>query len=188
MATVSYIDLKRGNVIVEEGDIWVTVDVEHITPGNWRGMMQIKLKGVQTGRIVQKRFRPGDKVELVFVEKRELEYLYRDTAGYVFMDSETYEQSPLPAELLGEGVQYLKPNTVCTAELYDGKIINLTLPDVVDLEVTETAPVVKGQTATNQYKPATLETGLALTVPPFIKVGELIRVDTRTGKYLERAR
>ena len=188
MATASYIDLKRGNVIVEDGNICVVVDVEHITPGNWRGMMQIKLKKVKTGGVSQKRFRPSDKVELVFVEKRELEYLYRDTAGYVFMDNETYEQSPLPAELLGEGVQYLKPNTVCTAELYDGKIINLALPDVVDLEVTETAPVVRGQTATNQYKPATVETGLNITVPPFIKVGELIRIDTRTGKYLERTK
>jgi len=188
MATVSYIDIKRGSVFQDEGEPCVAVDVEHITPGNWRGMMQIKLRNLRTGRISQKRFRPQDKVELVFVEKKELEYLYRDATGLVFMDTGNYEQSIIQPELLGDMLQYLKPNTVCSVEFYDGEMIGVELPDVVELEVTETDPVVKGQTATNQYKPAVLETGVRVTVPPFISQGEVIRVDTRTGKYLERAK
>jgi elongation factor P len=140
-------------------------------------MMQIKLRNLKTGRLAQKRFRPADKVEVVFVEKKELEYLYRDSSGLVFMDTETYEQTTITPELLGDGLQFLKPNIMCSAEFYDGKMINVTMPDVGELQVTETDPVVKGQTATNQYKPATLETGVRVTVPPFISKGEVVRVD-----------
>lgn len=188
MATINYVDVKRGVVIQDEGELWVAVEVEHITPGNWRGMMQIKLKSLKTGRTAQKRFRPQDKVEVVYVEKKELEFLYKDSSGLVFMDTESYEQTTIPAELLGEGIEYLKSNTKCAVEFYDGKMINVTLPDVVEMTVTETDPVVKGQTATNQYKSATTETGARVTVPPFITKGETIRIDTRTGKYLERAK
>ena len=158
MASVNYIDLRRGNVIEHEGEIHVVVATEHVTPGKGHGMMQIKLKNLKTGAIYQKRFRPGDKVDLIFVEKKEMEYLYKDTAGLVFMDRETYDQVTLPEDLLGDSLKFLVPNTVCSAELYDGKIISIQLPDVVELEVTETDPVVKGQTATNQYKPCLLYT------------------------------
>ena len=188
MANVSYIDLRRGNVVEQDGGICVVVSTEHITPGKGRGMMQIKLKSLKTGSIVQKRFRPSDKVNLVYVEKKEMEYLYKDATGLIFMDSETYEQITLSEELLGEADKYLTPNTTCSTELYDGKIIDISLPDVVDLKVTETDPVVRGQTATNQYKPATLETGARISVPPFINIDEVVRVDTRTGEYLERAK
>lgn len=188
MAMVSYIELKHGMVIRESGDLCVVLEVEHLTPGNLRAIIQLKLRNLKSGRLVQERCRPQDKVEQVFVEKKELEYLYKDSSGLVFQDTTTYEQSTLPAELMGEGIEYLKPNTLCAVELYDGKIINITLPDVVEMKVTETDPVIKGQTATNQYKSATLETGVRVTVPPFITKGEVIRVDTRTGKYLERAK
>ena len=188
MASINYSDLRRGYVIQYESDLYVVTETEHITPGNWRGMMQIKLKSLRTGNLMQRRFRPGDKVEIIYVEKKEMEYLYRDSGGYVFMDTTTYEQSSLSADVLGEDVNYLKPNTLINVQLFEGKIIGISLPDIVELTVTETDPSVKGQTATNQYKPATTETGLRITVPPFIQQGEVVRVDTRTGKYLERAK
>ena len=188
MAMVSYLEVKSGMVIREGGDLCVVLEVLHLTPGNLRAIMQFKLRNLKTGRLVQARCRPQDKVEQIFVEKKELEYLYKDATGLVFQDTETYEQTTLPVELLGEGIEYLKSNTLCSVELNEGKIINISLPDVVDMEVIDTDPVVKGQTATNQYKSATLETGVHVTVPPFITKGEKIRVDTRTGKYLERAK
>ena len=185
---MDYIDLRRGHVFKHEGDVCVVVENTHVTPGKGRGMTQIKMKNVRTGAVVQRRFRPNDSVELVWVDKKEMQYLYRDAENYVFMDMESYEQGPLARELLGDDVQWLVPNITVTVELYDGKIIGVTLPDTLTLTVTETDPVVKGQTATNQYKPAILETGVKVMVPPFISQGEKIRVDTRDAKYLERAK
>jgi len=185
---MNYLDLRRGQVFKHENDAYLVVENDHVTPGKGRGMCQIKMKSVKTGAVIQRRFRPGDKVELVWVDKKEMEYLYRDGDNYIFMDKKTFEQEPLGRDLLGEGAQWLIPNITVGLELYDGRIIGVNLPDTVELEVKETDPVVKGQTATNQYKPAVLETGVKVMVPPFISVGEKIRVDTRDGKYLERAK
>ena len=182
------IDLRRGQVFEHKGDLNVVVGVEHITPGNWRGICQIKLKNLRTGAVVQERFRPQDKVELVFVEKKEMEYLYKDNSNYFFMDLETYEQTPLDEETIGDDAKWLVPNTQVQVELYDGKIIAVNLPDTMEFDVKETDPAVKGQTATNQYKPAILENGEKVMVPPFISQGERIRVDIRNAKYLERAK
>ena len=185
---MDYIDLRKGHVFKHEGEVHVVVENTHVTPGKGRGMTQIKMKNVRTGAVVPRRFRPNDSVELVWVDKKQMQYLYQDGENHVFMDMESYEQTPLGKELLGDDTRWLIPNITVALELYDGKIIGVKLPDTVEMEVTETDPVVKGQTATNQYKPAILETGVKVMVPPFISQGERIRVDTRDGKYLERAK
>ena len=185
---MDYIDLRKGHVFKHEGEVYVCVENTHVTPGKGRGMTQIKMKNVRSGGVVQRRFRPNDTVETVWVDKKEKEYLYHDGTHYIFMDTETYEQEPLSKELLEGMEQWLIPNIRVQIECYDGKVIGVKLPDVVDYEVTETDPVVKGQTATNQYKPAIIETGAKVMVPPFISQGEKIRVDTRSGEYLERAK
>ena len=182
------IDLRRGQVFDYEGEAYFVVENEHVTPGKGRAMCQVKMKSIRTGAVVQRRFRPQDKVELIFVEKKEMEYLYQDGTSYVFMDTETFDQTSLHADFLGDDARWLLPNTRVQVELYDGRIINVNLPDTMTFEVRETDPVVKGQTATNQYKPAILENGEKVMVPPFISVGEKIRVDIRDGKYLERAK
>ncbi len=185
---MNYGDLRRGEVIEFEGNVYVIVDNEHITPGNWRAMNQIKMKNVKTGAILQRRFRPADRVEVVFVEKKAMQYLYPEGESFIFMDNQTYDQLPIHKDVIGERAQWLVPNIECLIEMYNGVIVNVNLPDTMTLTVTETDPVVKGQTATNQYKPAVLENGAKVTVPPFIVKGEKIRVDTREGKYLERAK
>lgn len=186
--TMNYGDLRRGEVIEFEGNVYVIVDNEHITPGNWRAMNQIKMKNVKTGAILQRRFRPADRVEVVFVEKKPMQYLYAEGESFVFMDNQSYDQLPIHKDVIGERSQWLVPNIECLIEMYNGVIVNVNLPDTMTLQVTETDPVVKGQTATNQYKPAVLENGAKVNVPPFIVKGEKIRVDTREGKYLERAK
>jgi elongation factor P len=185
---MNYNDLRRGNVFEYEGSPYLVVGVEHITPGNWRGICQIKMKDVRTGAVVQRRFRPQDKVELVYVDKKEMQYLYKDGENYIFMDMASFEQIPLHQDVLGDLAQWLIPETMVSLEMYDGKPIGVELPKVMVLTVTETDPVIKGQTATNQYKSAVLENGVHITVPPFISVGEKLRVDTVEGKYMERAK
>ena len=183
---MNYGDLRKGHAFEYEGEVYLVVENEHIAPGNWRAMCQIKMKSVKTGSVLQRRFRPNDKVEPVWVDKKEMEYLYQQGENYVFMDMESYDQVTVSKELMGEGAQWLLPNTKVSVELHDGTIITVALPDTMDLIVKQTEPGVKGQTATNQYKPAVLETGVRVMVPPFIVPGEKIRVDTRTGAYLTR--
>jgi elongation factor P len=185
---MNYGDLRKGHVFEHEGEAYLVVENEHITPGNWRAMNQIKMKSIKTGNVLQRRFRPNDKVELTWVDKKEMQYLFREADNYIFMDMASFEQIPMDKELLGEGAQWLIPNITVTAQLLNGIIFNLELPDTIELVIKETDPVIKGQTATNQYKPAILETGVRVMVPPFIAAGEKIRVDTRDGKYLERAK
>ena len=185
---MNYGDLRKGHVFEHEGEAYLVVENEHITPGNWRAMNQIKMKSIKTGNVLQRRFRPNDKVELAWVDKKEMQYLFREGDNYIFMDMASFEQVPMNKELLGDTAQWLIPNLTVTAQLLNGIIINLELPDTIELVVKETDPVIKGQTATNQYKQAILETGGRVMVPPFITSGEKIRVDTRTSKYLERAK
>ncbi|HUW57216.1 MAG TPA: elongation factor P, partial [Planctomycetota bacterium] len=162
---MNYRELRKGHVFEHEGEAYVVTENEHITPGNWRGMCQVKMKSVKTGAVIQRRFRPNEKVELIWVDKKEMQYLYQDGGNYVFMDMKTFEQTPLNAEMLGNNAQWLVPNITVNVESYDGRIINVNLPDTIEMEVTETDPVIKGQTATNQYKPAILETGVKVMVP-----------------------
>jgi elongation factor P len=180
--------LRRGNTILHNGELFQVVDYQHITPGNWRGMVQTKLKNLKTGSIIDHRFRSEDRLERAVLDEREMEYLYEDGGSYYFMDTETFEQTHFSEEVLGESVQYLVANSKIHVEFYEGRAVGIELPSTVDLRVVQTDPGMPSATATNVLKPATLETGLVVGVPHFIQEGEMIRVDTTEGKYVERVR
>ena len=181
-------DMRKGKVCLYEGELYVCHDNQHVAKGNKRSYMQAKLKNLKSGQVVDVRFRVDDQLETPFVENKEFEYLYKDSTGFILMDTQTYDQVTISGDLFGEGIDYLKENTSVTAQMSDGDIIGVELPHVVDLVVKDTTPVVKGATATNQLKEAVLETGAKVRVPPFISIGEAVRVDTRTGEYLERSK
>jgi elongation factor P len=180
--------IKRGMAIKLNNELYRVFSFQHITPGNWRGMVQTKLKSVKTGSIVEHRFRSEDRVEQAFLETHEMEYLYSDGTDYFFMNTETFEQIHLPLELLDDSIQYLTPNIKIQVEFYESRPIGIELPPSVELKVVSTEPALRGATVSNVNKPATLETGLVIPVPPFINEGEVIRVDTNEGKYLERVK
>jgi elongation factor P len=180
--------IKRGMTIKLNGELYRVFSFQHITPGNWRGMVQTKLKSVKTGSIVEHRFRSEDRVEQAYMEMHQMEYLYTDGTDYYFMNTASFEQIHLPLELLEDSVPYLTPNIQIQVEFYEGKPIGIDLPASVELKVVSTEPTLRGATVSNVNKPATLETGLVIQVPPFINEGELIRVDTSDGKYLERVK
>jgi elongation factor P len=189
VASINYSQVRKGMVIVgEDGQLYHVVDRDLNTPGNWRAILNLKLKNLKTGAVTPKRVRPEDKVEQAYLDKRPMQYLYQEGDGYVFMDKENYDQTTLGREWVGDQILYLKENDDAQVTFYEGKPISLELPATVELRVIDTEPSVKGATAAAQYKPATLETGLKLTVPPFVNIGELIAVDTRDGKYLSRAK
>lgn len=180
--------LRVGMTILFNNEPYKVLTVQHITPGNWRGMVQTKLKHLMTGSTVENRFRSEDKLERAHLEQHEMEYLYNDGTDYHFMNSATYEQVALSGEALGDNVYFLIPNIKFMVEYYNGTPVGVEPPKVVELKVVETSPNLKGATAAASPKPATLETGLVVNVPAFIEVGEVIRVDTAESKYLERAR
>ncbi len=180
------IQLKRGNVIKMDGGMFKVLDIHLLTPGNKRSLLQTKLKNMKSGNIFDKRFRSNDKVEIAFLKQKTMEYIYSAGEEHWFMDVETHEQTPLGDEMLDNAMDYLVPNTEIVVNLFDNNPVSIDLPTTVSLEVTETDAAVKGQTATNQYKSATLETGIKVQVPPFIKAGEKLKIDTRTGEYLGR--
>jgi len=175
-------------LVGDDGQLYQCLDRDLNTPGNWRAILQLKLKNLKTGSITQNRVRPQDKVEIAYLEKKDYQYLYKEGDDYIFMDTETYDQFPLSAEFVGEQMKYLKENDNVKLTTYEGKPIDIELPATVELKVIETEPSMKGQTAQAQYKPATVETGLKITVPPFINIGEVVQIDTRTGQYLSRAK
>ncbi|HEV3259215.1 MAG TPA: elongation factor P [Gemmataceae bacterium] len=189
MASIEYSQVRKGMVIVgDDGQLYHVVDRDLNTPGNWRAILQLKLKNLKTGSIAVNRVRPQDKVEQAYLDRREMQYIYQDGDGFVFMDTETFDQITLDREWVGEQMLYMKEGNKAHVVFYEGKPISLDLPATVELKVTETEPSVKGATAAAQYKPATLETGLKITVPPFVNLGEMVAVDTRTGEYLSRAK
>ena len=189
LATIEYVDVRRGMVIVgEDKQLYQCLDRDLNTPGNWRAILQLKLKNLKTGSITLNRVRPQDKVELAYLDKREFQYSFKDGTDYVFMDTETYEQLTMPGDIIGDQMKYLKENDTVQMTIYEGKPLDVELPATVELKVTETEPALKGATAAAQYKPATMETGLKITVPPFIGIGDGIQIDTRTGEYLGRAK
>jgi elongation factor P len=189
VASIEYSQVRRGMVIKgDDGQLYSVVDRDLNTPGNWRAILQLKLKNLNTGSITMNRVRPQDKVEQAYLDKREMQYLYREADDFVFMDTETFDQTPLSKDWIGDQMLFMKENTNAQVVFYEGKPISLELPATVELKVTETDPALKGATAAAQYKPATLETGLKVTVPPFIAIGELVQIDTRTGEYLSRAK
>ncbi len=183
---ISATEMKKGGVIKLDNDLYVVVESQHVTPGNWRGMVQAKLRNLKQGNIVQKRFRSTDKVEDIFLEYRTMEYLYKEGDSYCFMDTENYEQIMLPKEAVEDAIPYMKLNTQARIAFYENKALSVELPTSVVLEIVETDPGMKGDTVVNVYKPATMETGLIIKVPLFINTGEKVKVDTRTGEFLGR--
>ena len=188
MPSVTYVELRRGMIIVEDGQLCQVMDRDLKTPGNLPSKLRLKLKNLKTGLVADKRVHPEDKVEQAYLETRDMQYLYKDGDGYVFMDKETYDQITLDKEWVGDLMLYLKENEDAKVTFHDGNPLSLELPNTVELKVVDTEPSVKGATAAAQYKPATLETGLKITVPPFIGVGDVVSVDTRECKYLGRAK
>jgi elongation factor P len=189
VASINFSQVRKGMVILgEDGQLYSVVDRDLNTPGNWRAILNLKLKNLKTGAVTPKRVRPEDKVEQAYLDKRSMQYLYQEGDDYVFMDKETFDQISLNREWVGELILYLKENDDAQVTFYEGKPISLELPATVELKVIETEPSVKGATAAAQYKPATLETGLKITVPPFVGIGEVIAVDTRSGEYLSRVK
>jgi len=173
---------------IMDGQLYVCATATHVTPGNLRAFVQAKLRRISDGTMIEKRLRSTEDVEHAFLDRREMEYLYSDKESHIFMDVKTYDQLTVSYELLGDSIKYFKPNTPVIALMHDGKIVSLELPKVVELAVAETAPVPRGATATNQMKDATLEGGLKIRVPPFIEIGEVVRVNTEDGSYGGRAK
>lgn len=181
-------EMTRGKVITYEGGLYTVHEVRHVAKGNKRSYMQTKLRSVTNGNMLDARFNVDDRVETPFVDSRHYEYLYRDGDDYVVMDPQSFDQIHIGSDIMGEANLYLKGNETVVIAMINGKPVSAELPNTVELTVTDTPPVVKGATVTNQSKEATLETGLTVKVPPFIAPGEVIRVDTRSGEYLERAK
>ena len=179
--------LRPGLIIKHNEQLHSVFKVEHRTPGNLRAFIQAKLRNLRTGAMFEHRFRSSDAIEKVSVDEINMEYLYQDDVGYVFMNQENYEQLTLGTDTLGDAVEYLIPNMTLRVEFFDGKPVGVELPQTVDLTVVETEPGIKSATASSVTKPAKTETGLVVQVPPFINEGDKIRVDTAEGAYLSRA-
>ena len=170
-----------------EGNLFRVLDVMHVTPGNLRGFVRVKSRNIRNGTLSDQKLRSEDSVERATLDEREMQYLYHEGEAYHFMDTSSYEQIHISSEALGDSVNYLKPEMTIQVEFYGEEPVGIELPQAVDLKVTDTAPGIKGATASAQVKPATLETGLVVQVRPFVNNGDLIRVNTETGEYLSRA-
>jgi len=181
-------DLRKGLKISIDGDPYVIVQFDFVKPGKGQALYKCRLKNMVTGIQFDKTYRSGEKFEPANLEEIKMEYLYADGENYCFMNSENYEQEFLSADQVGDALSLLKENTVCDVLLFDGRPIGVTLPIFMELKITKADPWVKGDTASGDTKPATVETGYVLQVPPFIEEGELIRIDTRTGNYVERVK
>ena len=180
-------DFRNGATFEMDGSVYSIIEFQHVKPGKGAAFVRTKIRNVITGAVVERTFSPDEKYPTAFVERKDMEYLYSDGDLYYFMDNETYEQAPINSSILGDSFKFVKENMVCKVLSYKGDVFGVEPPNFVELEVTHTEPSVKGNTATNTLKPATLETGAEVRVPLFINEGERIRIDTRTGEYMERA-
>jgi elongation factor P len=180
-------DLRNGMSIVIPEGLFSVVEFQHVKPGKGGAFVRTKLKNVRTGAVIERTFRAGESIEQAIVDKREMQYLYRDGSDYVFMDNVSYDQVQVTPEALGDASQYVKEGDSAVLQMYNDEIVGVDLPASVELTVRETEPGVQGDRVSGARKPATLETGLVLQVPLFINPGERIKVDTRTGEYITRA-
>ena len=180
-------DFRNGATFEMDGSVYSIIEFQHVKPGKGAAFVRTKIRNDITGAVVERTFSPDEKYPTAFVERKDMEYLYSDGDLYYFMDNETYEQAPINSSILGDSFKFVKENMVCKVLSYKGDVFGVEPPNFVELEVTHTEPGVKGNTATNTLKPATLETGAEVRVPLFINEGERIRIDTRTGEYMERA-
>ena len=188
MPAINCTEIRKGMVVKVDNDDFLVVDRQHITPGNWRGMVQMKLKNMKTGSITQKRFGSTERLETVFLEKKPCEYLFQEGKDYVFMDKVNYDQFNLPGELIEEDMKFVPSNGEVQVTLLDDVPIGIDLPASVVLEIVESEPAIRGDTATNVTKKAKTQTGLEIKVPQFIEVGERVKVDTRTGDFISRSK
>ncbi|MDX6253671.1 MAG: elongation factor [Frankiales bacterium] len=186
MATTN--DLKNGMTLDLDGQLWNVVEFQHVKPGKGGAFVRTTLKNVLSGKVVDKTFNAGTKVEIANVDKREMQYLYQDGNDYVFMDAQTYDQIPIPAEVVGSSRDYLLENMTATVAMHDTTPLYAELPASVELVISQTDPGLQGDRSTGGNKPATLETGATISVPLFITTGEKVKVDTRTGDYLGRVK
>ena len=181
-------DFRNGLTFEYEGKVMQVLEFQHVKPGKGAAFVRTKIKNVITGAVIETSFNPSEKFESAFVERREMEYSYQDGNLYYFMDNETYEQEPIDSSMLSDNFRFVMEGMVCTVSSYKGKVFAVDPPNFVELEVVEADPGVRGDTATNVTKPAKLESGATIKVPMFINAGERIRVDTRIGEYMERAK
>ncbi|MFZ5647836.1 MAG: elongation factor P [Bacillota bacterium] len=184
---ISTNDFRTGLTIEIDGEVFQVVDFQHVKPGKGAAFVRSKIRNIRTGAVVERTFNAGEKIPRARIDRREFQYLYNDGEAYNFMDMETYDQSSLTGDQLGDATKYLKENMVINVLLYQGKPIGVDLPNYVELEVIETSPGIKGDTASGGSKPATLETGYVVQVPFFINVGDVLQIDTRSGQYIKRA-
>ena len=180
-------EIRPGNVLEHNGGLWAAVKVDHVKPGKGGAFAQVEMRNLRNGSKLNERFRSADKVERVRLEQKDQQFLYEDDGNLIVMDTETYEQVQLPAELLGERRPFLQDGMTIVVEFYEDEALNAQLPQKVTCKVAETEPVVKGQTAANSFKPAVLDNGVKITVPPFVGQDEDIVVNTETFEYVERA-
>ncbi len=180
-------DFRNGLSFEEDGNVFQIIEFQHVKPGKGAAFVRTKIRNVITGAVLERTYSPTDKFEQAFIERRDMQYSYNDGDMYYFMDSETYEMEPVAARDLPDSFKYVKENDVCKLLSYKGKVFGIEPPNFVSLEVTATEPGVKGNTATNTLKPATVETGAEVRVPLFINEGDVIQIDTRTGEYMGRA-
>jgi len=187
MATIQATRVKKGMLVKMGEDLFRILDFQHVTPGNLRGFVRVKLRNIRNGNLADQKLRSEDMIERATLDEREMQYLYKDGDDYYFMDTASYDQVHISSEALGDSVSYLKAEMLILVEFYGTEPVGIELPPTVDLKVLDTVPGIKGATASNQVKPATLETGLVVQVPPFINTGDVVRVSTESGEYLSRA-
>lgn len=187
MSSIQATRLRKGMLIKLGEDLFRVLDLTHLTPGNKRGFVQSKLRNIRSGTLTDHKFRSEDSVERATLDEREMQYLYRDGDMFYFMDTTTFEQIHITAESIGDASSFIVPDAVIKVEFYEAEAVGIELPPTVDLKVQDTVPGIKGATASAQVKPATLETGLVVQVPPFINSGDVVRVSTETGEYQSRA-
>ena len=168
-------------------DLFRVLELQHVTPGNLRGFVRVKLRNIRSGALSDQKLRSEDTLNRATLDEREMQYLYKDGDDYYFMDTTSYDQIHISSEALGDSVNYLKPEMLIQAEFYGSEPMGIELPQAVDLKVLDTTPGIKGATASAQVKPATLETGIVVQVPPFVNPGDMVRINTETGEYLSRA-
>ena len=184
---ISTNEFKTGVTVTIDGDAWQVVEFQHVKPGKGAAFVRAKMRNLCTGSVVERTFNAGERLEKALVERRDMQYLYEADGSYVFMDNETYEQTELSKEQLGSAINFLKENMDVKIMVYDGRILGVDLPNTVELKVVETEPGIKGDTATGGSKNATMDTGYVVKVPLFINEGDVLRIDTRSGEYIERA-
>ena len=187
MDSIQATRLRKGNLVKMNGELYRVLQMTHVTPGKGRAFVQTRMRNVRVGTLLDHKFRSADMLQRAVLDDREMQFSYRDGETFHFMDLETYDQIEMSAETLGNSVNYLLPEATIKVSLFEGAPVGLALPLTVDLKVQETAPAIKGATANAQLKPATLETGLVVQVPPFISNGDTVRVNTETGDYQSRA-